>query len=250
LPRPHRARLSLEGVAVGDTFGEPKSVPRVTWLSNGHRVARPLGRIAGRLLAFHRVRERRKAEVTTIAVAATDARAPIVHDAAVHEPSIDGASSRFACGLADSGAITFDRWRGAVERYAPVVTPSNQVELGPTMSPFASYVGAMDGRIHPFFAARFLAAFVPEPRPPVVVRLEIVLGGDGAIRRMGVVRSSGLTAFDIDALEAVACAAPFAEPSPMLRSPDGNVYLHWEFHSDPVFSCSTMNARPFLLRAP
>jgi TonB family protein len=225
----------------------------VRWLSSGHRVAWALGRITGRVLAaatlFACAAPRApEAEVTTIAVVATDARAPIVHDAP--EPSLDAASTRFACGLADGGAIAFDRWRGAVERYVPVVTPSNQVELGPAMSPFASHVGAMHRRIHPFFADRFLAAFVPEPRPPVVVRLEIVLGSDGAIRRMGVVRSSGLTAFDLGALEAVACAAPFAEPSPRLRSPDGNVYFHWELHSDPVLSCSAVNARPFLLKAP
>jgi hypothetical protein len=33
-------------------------------------------------------------------------------------------------------------------------------------------------------------------------------------------------------------------------SPDGNVYLHWEFHRDEVYACSTMNARPFLLNTP
>jgi len=29
-------------------------------------------------------------------------------------------------------------------------------------------------------------------------------------------------------------------------APDGNVYLHWEFHRDPYDACSTRNARPFL----
>jgi hypothetical protein len=33
-------------------------------------------------------------------------------------------------------------------------------------------------------------------------------------------------------------------------SPDGNVYLHWEFHRDEVFACSTMGASPFILNVP
>jgi hypothetical protein len=28
------------------------------------------------------------------------------------------------------------------------------------------------------------------------------------------------------------------------------VYLHWEFHRDEVYACSTINARPFLLNVP
>jgi hypothetical protein len=27
------------------------------------------------------------------------------------------------------------------------------------------------------------------------------------------------------------------------------VYLHWEFHRDEIYACSTMNARPFILNA-
>ena len=33
-------------------------------------------------------------------------------------------------------------------------------------------------------------------------------------------------------------------------SPDGNVYLHWEFHRDEVYACSTQGARPFILNTP
>ena len=33
----------------------------------------------------------------------------------------------------------------------------------------------------------------------------------------------------------------------VIRSADGNVYIHWEFHRDEVYACSTMNCRPFIL---
>jgi hypothetical protein len=67
---------------------------------------------------------------------------------------------------------------------------------------------------------------------------------------MGVVKTSGITAFDIAALDSVHRAQPFGPAPGAIVSPDGNVYLHWEFHRDEVFACSTMNARPFLLNTP
>ncbi len=39
-----------------------------------------------------------------------------------------------------------------------------------------------------------------------------------------------------------------ARPPEAFVSPDGNVYLHWEFHRDPYDACTTRNARPFLLK--
>ena len=81
--------------------------------------------------------------------------------------------------------------------------------------------------------------------------LEIVLNrDDGHVVKMGVVRTSGVTAFDIAALDSVQRASPFGKPPSAIVSPDGNVYFHWEFHRDPIYACSTMNARPFLLNVP
>ena len=52
------------------------------------------------------------------------------------------------------------------------------------------------------------------------------------------------------ALDAVQRASPFGPAPSAIVSSDGNVYLHWEFHRDEVYACSTMNARPFLLNVP
>ena len=67
---------------------------------------------------------------------------------------------------------------------------------------------------------------------------------------MGIVKPSGVTAFDIAALDSVQRASPFGAAPGAIVSPDGQVYLHWEFHRDEVFACSTMNAHPFILNAP
>jgi outer membrane biosynthesis protein TonB len=78
--------------------------------------------------------------------------------------------------------------------------------------------------------------------------LEIVLAGDsGRVEKLGVVRTSGVTAFDIGALESVMKAAPFGKAPAAIVSADGKVYVHWEFHRDPLVTCTSANARPFLL---
>jgi hypothetical protein len=66
---------------------------------------------------------------------------------------------------------------------------------------------------------------------------------------MGVTRASGITAFDVVALNSINRAQPFGKAPDAIVSPDGNVYLHWEFHRDPFDACTTRNARPFILKS-
>ncbi len=153
-------------------------------------------------------------------------------------------------------ASNFDRWRSAIENYVSSVKPGNQTALNAAAVPFASYLNGMHNRIHPIFAESFLESLggLPPSHPMndkhLVTRLEIVLARDGHLKKMGVVRTSGITAFDIAALDAVDRAAPFGPAPGAIVSPDGNVYLHWEFHRDEVYACSTMGARPVILSAP
>jgi TonB family protein len=148
----------------------------------------------------------------------------------------------------------FERWRGAIESYVSVVKWSYQTPLNTAGVPFARYLNGMHNRIHPIFAETFLdsldalAPSHPMNDTKLVTRLEIVLTKDGNIDKMGVVRPSGITAFDIAVLESVDRARPFGPVPPAIVSGDGKVYLHWEFHRDEIFACSTMGARPFLLR--
>jgi TonB family protein len=150
-------------------------------------------------------------------------------------------------------ASNFERWRSAIENYVSNVKPGNQTALNTAAVPFASYLNGMHNRIHPLFADNFLGSLdnLPKSHPlndtHLITRLEIVLTRDGHLQEMGIVRTSGVTAFDIAALDAVNRAQPFGPAPKAIISPDGNVYLHWEFHRDEVYACSTMNARPFLL---
>jgi TonB family protein len=157
-------------------------------------------------------------------------------------------------------ASNFERWRSSIENYLPSVRDGNQTALNTAAVPFGTYLNLMHNRIHPIFAesASSSPAFLesldalPANSPlndrTLVTRLEIVLTKDGQLKRMGVVRTSGITAFDIAALDSVNRAAPFGPAPAAIVSPDGNVYLHWEFHRDEVYACSTMNARPYILK--
>jgi TonB family protein len=153
-------------------------------------------------------------------------------------------------------ASHFERWRSAIENYVSNVKPGNQTALNAAAVPFASYLNGMHNRIHPIFADSFLDSLdsLPQSHPlndqHLVTRLEIVLTKEGHLKKMGVVKTSGITAFDIAALDSVDRAQPFGPAPNAIVSPDGNVYLHWEFHRDEVYACSTMGARPFILNKP
>ncbi|APR99667.1 TonB C-terminal domain-containing protein [Pajaroellobacter abortibovis] len=150
--------------------------------------------------------------------------------------------------------VGIERWRNAIENYVSFVKAGNQTALNAAASPFATYLNTIHLQIHPIFADGFLASLqqLPKGHPmndlKLFTRLEIVLNQSGNILKMGVVRTSGVLAFDLAALEAVQEAVPFVAAPESILSFDGNVYLHWEFHRDEVYACSTMHARPFLLK--
>jgi TonB family protein len=150
----------------------------------------------------------------------------------------------------------FSKWRSAIENYVSSVKPGNQTALNTAASPFATYLNGMHNRIHPIFADSFLASLdaLPKDHPlnnnKMFARLEIVLTKEGRLQKMGIVKTSGVTAFDIAALDSVSRAAPFGPAPTAIISTDGNVYLHWEFHRDEVYACSTQGASPFLLNLP
>lgn len=148
-----------------------------------------------------------------------------------------------------------ERWRSAIENYVPMVKPGNQTALNTARSPFARYLASIHNLIHPIFADWFLASLDSLPKdhplnqPNISTSLEIVLDEDeGRVVQMGVTKHSGVTAFDFQALESVQRAQPFGPPPREIVSPDGHVYLHWEFHRNPLVACTTYNARPFILK--
>src|SRR5262249_29865913 len=73
---------------------------------------------------------------------------------------------------------------------------------------------------------------------------------DGRLVKMGVIESSGSTAFDVSVLESTRRGSPFGSAPPAIASSDSNVYVHWQFHRNPLLACSTYFARPYIIRVP
>jgi TonB family protein len=146
-----------------------------------------------------------------------------------------------------------ERWIDALDRYSPSAKPGNQTALNTSAAPFTAYLRGMHERIHPLYAEAFLPTLhtLPKNHPmndtKLFTRVEIVLDRTGRVRTMGVVRKSGVTAFDIGALDAIDRASPFAPPPPTILSTDGNVYVNWAFFRDDEKACSLYESRPFLL---
>lgn len=155
-------------------------------------------------------------------------------------------------------SVGLERWRASIENYVPMVKPGNTTALNAARSPFATYLNDIHNRIHPIFADDYLGslgrlpASDPQNRPDLVAHMEIIVSRvDGSLVKLpGIVRASGVTAFDVSALASVLQASPFGTPPAAIVSPDGNVYLHWEFYRNPNYACSTYFARPFMLKAP
>jgi hypothetical protein len=154
-------------------------------------------------------------------------------------------------------AVGIERWRPAIENYVASVKLGNQTALNTAAVPFATYLNHIHNRLHPIFAGNYLGFLDGLPGSAglhdneMATNLEIVLSqANGSIVKMGVTRTSGVTAFDISALESVQRASPFGAPPPSIVSPDGNVYLHWEFHRNPLLACSTYFARPYIIKVP
>ncbi|MBI3202651.1 MAG: hypothetical protein HYZ29_14020 [Myxococcales bacterium] len=152
-------------------------------------------------------------------------------------------------------SLGIERWRASIENYVASVKPGNQTALNTARVPFASYLNAVHNRLHPIFADSFLASLDSLPgnhpmnRADIKTDLEIVLDKDeGKVVKMGVTHTSGVTAFDIAALESVMRASPFGAPPRDIVSPDGKVYFHWEFYRNPFYACSTYFAHPFILK--
>ena len=144
--------------------------------------------------------------------------------------------------------------KSSIENFTPEIRPGNQAELGTRASPFAGYITAMHRQIHKLFTFGFLADIDARSNSVYAdltlwTQLEIVIKGDGTVDKVGIVRSSGLLAFDTAAIDSVLSAAPFPVPPQAIRSANGKVYMDWQFHRDDR-ACGTFGVDPYILTTP
>jgi hypothetical protein len=149
-----------------------------------------------------------------------------------------------------------DRIHMQIENYVAVVKEGNQTALNTARVPFATYLNHIHNKLHPIFAEDFLASLENrgEKDPinqPLKTVMEVTLDpetGKLVEGKWGIVKQSGVTQFDVGALDAMDRAAPFGKAPSAIISPDGFVHLHWEFHRRPEIACTTQNARPLMMK--
>jgi TonB family protein len=145
-----------------------------------------------------------------------------------------------------------ERVRSAVENFIPEVTPGNQTALNTRAAPFAAYLARMHRSIHELWGFGQLEEWdekdgsSPYNNQNLMTELEIVLNGDGTVDKVGVVRPSGLTAYDVAAVDVVYSAGPYPDPPRAIRSANGKIYLHWHFYRDGR-QCNPYGADPYIL---
>src|SRR5436190_12039272 len=147
------------------------------------------------------------------------------------------------------------RVRASLENFIPEVKPGNQTALNTRAAPFAAYIAKMHRSIHKLWGFGALEDWdeLPSGSPlnntNLSTTLELVLNRDGTIDKVTVVRASGYLAFDAAAIDVAFNAGPYPDPPRAIRSANGKIYVHWQFHRDER-QCATSGVDYFILDNP
>ena len=147
------------------------------------------------------------------------------------------------------------RVRAALENFIPEVKPGNQTALNTRAAPFAAYIARMHRSIHKLWGFGALedwdelSGSSPLNNPHLSTTLEMVLNRDGTVDKVTVVRASGYLPFDAAAIDVAFNAGPYPDPPRAIRSANGKIYVHWQFHRDER-QCATSGVDYFILDNP
>jgi TonB family protein len=147
------------------------------------------------------------------------------------------------------------RVRAALENFIPEVKPGNQTALNTRAAPFAAYIAKMHRSIHKLWGFGALedwdelSSSSPLNNPNLSTTLEMVLNRDGTVDKVAVVRASGYLPFDAAAIDTAYNAGPYPDPPRAIRSANGKIYVHWQFHRDER-QCATSGVDYFILDNP
>ena len=132
--------------------------------------------------------------------------------------------------------------------YRSKVNGRSKLQRDSALLPFTLYLHRIHLNLHPRFADEYLASRNDPLSSAIHANVEVVIDGKtGAFHQAGIVTSSGDPAFDMGALRAMQVTFPIEPVPPDIVSPDGFVYIVWEFYEDPRYACSTYFAHPFIL---
>ena len=142
----------------------------------------------------------------------------------------------------------------SLKSFGHAVKPGNHAGVNRKSSAFGSYIGVIHHKIHERWAHSYLMeldlhepAGSPMNDPSLNTMLEFVIrADDGEVEAVNIVRSSGQMRFDAQAVAIAHGIGPHPEAPPELVSPDGRVYVHWNFWRDQR-QCGTFGASVFIV---
>src|SRR5450432_557772 len=130
------------------------------------------------------------------------------------------------------------RVQSSLENFIPEVKPGNQTALNTRAAPFAVFIARMHRSIHALWGFQQLEDWDELPsssplnNPNLLTKLEIVLNPDGTVDKVTIVRASGYLPYDTAAIDTAFTAGPYPDPPRQIRSANGKIYVHWNFHRD------------------
>jgi hypothetical protein len=144
--------------------------------------------------------------------------------------------------------------KASLENFIHEVQPGNHTGVNAHKSVYAEYIGRIHRKIHLRWANRYLMDLdMYEPRgspmndPKLNTKLEFVIRAeDGELESVNIVSGSGQTRFDAQALSIAYAIGPHPNPPLEIVSPNGRVYIHWNFWRDQR-QCGTFGASVFLV---
>jgi len=142
--------------------------------------------------------------------------------------------------------------KSSLENFVPDIRPGNQTALKTRAHPFALYVARMHRRIHELWGFGFLDDLEGKPsnhplnNMDLWTNLEVSVNPDGSVHKVTIAKTSGLTEFDVAAVDTVLSSAPYEATPEAIRSVNGKVYLRWGFYRN-WRQCGTFNVEPYIL---
>lgn len=144
--------------------------------------------------------------------------------------------------------------RASLESFGHDVRPGNHTGVNPKSGAFGSYIGVIHRKIHARWANGYLMDLdLREPPgsamndPTLNAKLEfVILAETGELEAVNIVNSSGQVRFDAQAIAIAHSTGPHPNPPAELVSPNGKVYVHWNFWRDQR-QCGVFGASIFIV---
>lgn len=144
--------------------------------------------------------------------------------------------------------------RASLENHITEVKPGNHTGVNAKAAVYASYISRIHRKIHQRWGATYLPHLDsnmprghPLNNPRLNSKLEFVIDAEsGSVDAVNIVDSSGEMMFDAEAVAISHAIGPHRSPPGEIVSPDGKVYIHWNFWRDQR-QCGPFGASVFIV---